>query len=204
MNNNFATSPFIERSDRLQADIHDFAQRLSTASHIAHVATNPALGGTELEDVWPLSDETAIEQRLTGMAFTPRRAGGIAVASQRLASPVPEAFMGDKFYDDTLEQAYGANRIRQAFVSDLAKWADKMDQAGWPFLVRLTVADSRRTEVSTYEDNEATRAYFDMLATGGRLDERATADGEAYGRIGERIVVDEAAFVLSLLPPRQV
>jgi hypothetical protein len=196
----FDTSKLVERGQSLGADIHTFADGLSAASRSAIEATNPGLEGTELGDEWPLSVDFIIEKRLAEMVSpTPRSIGSVAVRAETPAS-FPVMFLEDKIRNDALEQAYGSEAPRHAFARDILGWVSKMEQESWSLLVRMSVADEGRVELGVYEDNDATRAYFDTLTNGSCLTPEDIAGGaKPYAWLGERVIVDDPTFASEVL-----
>lgn len=197
----FNTSEFIERGEKLHADISDFAQRLSLASRTAIGATNPALAGTELGDEWPLSFDLTIMHRLAEMATpTTRSIGRVAVGGEQIEPPRPEMFIEEKIRSDALEEAYGSDAPHQAFALDLLGWTNRMEEAGWSLLVRMDVSARGRIELAFYEDNDTTRAYFNSLTDVNSLTKVDIAEGtQPYAYLGERVVVDDSNFALEVL-----
>jgi hypothetical protein len=196
----FDTSKLVERGQSLETEINTFADGLSAASRNAIQGTNPKLAGTELGEEWPLTVDFIIEQRLAGMVSPrPRSIGSVAVKAEAPVS-FPETFLEDKIRNDALEEAYGSEAPRQAFARDVVGWVNKMEQTGWSLLVRMNVGDGGRVELGLYEDNDATRAYFDTLTDGSRLTAGDIAEGaEPYARLGERVIVDNPTFGAEVL-----
>lgn len=74
-----------------------------------------------------------------------------------------------------------------------------MEEAKWPLLVRMSVRDIHRIDLSVYEDNEITRRYIGACVAEGNIEPAA-----AYAQLSERVLVDDLAFAanyVSSLPP---
>ena len=183
----FDTTEFLERGAKLQADIYNFAGRLSTASRAAIEAVNPDLTGTLLGQEWPLTYDLVIERRLAEMVSptVPRSLGEVAVASEKpTEDPIPTIFLQSRFMNYALEEAYGQDTPRQALAWDVVSWTKKMEQASWPLLLSMDVLERGRVTVSVYEDTDKTRAYFRSRTEGA----------EPYGSLSERVIVEDPTF----------
>jgi len=194
--NNFDTSGFVERGHSLFADMHTFAEQLSTSSRDAIQSVNPELTDTALGEAWPLTFNLGVEQRLISMIGpAPRLVGGVALTESAVTKR-PTAFTLSKFDNDILGEAYGDERPRHAFAADIVGWAQRMEECGWPLLAVMGILDRRRVELSIYEDNTETNAYLGTLISG---QPPAAGDANPYVRLSDRVAVDSPGFAVEVL-----
>ncbi|MEX2014936.1 MAG: hypothetical protein WD885_03285 [Candidatus Saccharimonadales bacterium] len=174
----------VEKAEALGAEISTIADDLGSASRDSLKAAYTGAEGADLQIFWPIKTKADISQLLKAQAEQRFRGYGlqaltgvggeeIKIGDTRVVNP----FMSNKYYNHALEEAYGSENPREDFINDLAKWAEEMEQRGWPTLVRVDLNERHRLEVSLYEDQQPARDYLQARADGAGITEDEAADG---------------------------
>ena len=189
-----ATNRF-HRITGLAIEALDLANAISADSQAFLDCLAAPIGGTELEESWPLAFNLSVHRRIQERFDEEQRARFHGESLQINAQPYSVFQLA--YPGQIIQDAYGARHSRSLFARDLIGWAGHMAGRSWQLLVDIDVRPPK-VRVGIYEDDAAGRRLFAQRVTESQTPTVYSAP-VAYAWCSDRVIVGGHKTIVNAL-----